>query len=328
MKTLYFTKIIDDESMRKRDCQYFDSSHYHTIVTEDCDGYIQEPDGTQRLLFKLRKGVIAKNLCNQAVDSFSKFAKKLRDNRGTAAGPITKDKIRNYVAEIISHSKHRAKFRRLDGTISKTDIGSLSPSQIVGYFDKKDRNKKGPVKIPCRLTAFTRDNQDKWQAAIPFIQRVDQIFAELVPEHYARQKARAELTPKYVIPDTSFSTITVNYSWRTACHKDKGDYEDGFGNLVVCEDQHNPNDYKGCCFGFPQYGVCINVRGGDFLAANVHEWHCNTEFEPVQEEYISHEPIKNEDTRIRYRNSWNYSRLSFVFYLRHKMADKCQETIE
>ena len=64
-------------------------------------------------------------------------------------------------------------------------------------------------------------------------------------------------------------------------------FEDGFGNLVVIEDPSNKNTFKGCYLGFPQYGVCINVRNNDFLAMNVHEWHCNTEFIPENENVIS-----------------------------------------
>ena len=70
---------------------------------------------------------------------------------------------------------------------------------------------------------------------------------------------------------------------------------EGFGNLVVVEDHENPNTYQGGCLGFPQYGVCVNGRTGDFLAMDVHEWHCNTEF------------ISNNNTDI-----WNFNRLSII----------------
>ncbi len=83
--------------------------------------------------------------------------------------------------------------------------------------------------------------------------------------------------------DTAYSTITLNYDWRTAAHKDKGDLEEGFGNLIVLEKSKSiPSsckDYKGGFLGFPKWGVCIDVRQGDFLAMDVHEWHCNT---PIQ----------------------------------------------
>ena len=35
------------------------------------------------------------------------------------------------------------------------------------------------------------------------------------------------------IPETAFSTITINRNFRTALHRDAGDYKDGFGNLTV-----------------------------------------------------------------------------------------------
>ena len=46
-------------------------------------------------------------------------------------------------------------------------------------------------------------------------------------------------TPEFAIGNTAFSTVTINYSWRTALHKDAGDYMDGFGNLIVIEDTAN-----------------------------------------------------------------------------------------
>ena len=42
---------------------------------------------------------------------------------------------------------------------------------------------------------------------------------------------------------------------------------------MVIEDSENPNKYEGAYTGFPQYGVAANVRTGDFLAMDVHEWH-------------------------------------------------------
>ena len=90
--------------------------------------------------------------------------------------------------------------------------------------------------------------------------------------------------------------MTINHNWRTALHKDSGDFNEGFGNLVVC----SKGKYKGGFTGFPQFGICFDVRDGDFLAMDVHEWHCNTKLEGVKE---------ND----------NYTRMSVVCYLREKM---------
>ena len=101
-------------------------------------------------------------------------------------------------------------------------------------------------------------------------------------------------TPKFVIDDTAFSTVTINYNWRTALHKDAGDLKEGYGNLVVLEE----GKYKGGETGFPQYGVCVDVRQGDFLAMDVHEWHCNTKLVGITKDY---------------------ARVSMVAYLRENM---------
>ena len=73
-------------------------------------------------------------------------------------------------------------------------------------------------------------------------------------------------------------------------------FDKGYGNLMVLEE----GTYKGGYTGFPQYGVAFDVRTGDFLAMDVHEWHCNTK-------------LSGKD----------YSRVSVVAYLREKMI-KCK----
>ena len=52
--------------------------------------------------------------------------------------------------------------------------------------------------------------------------------------------------------------------------------------------------------------VAIDVRDGDFLAMDVHEWHCNTKIHPIDKDY---------------------TRLSLVAYLREKMI-KCKNDVK
>lgn len=318
VKTLYFDKIIIDEDMKQHHGSYFDEDHYNIIVDEDCDGYTS--DG--KLLFKLRKRVIDDHLCYLALQCFEKSAKSLHENRGAAAGELDRNKLRDYVGEFVNPNKFRTKYKSSKTGIEiNRIIANVAPSNIGGYYDKPNRNiPNGPR---CRLTSFTRDNFEKWTEAIPYIQKVDQMFKELIPERHKKQLERARKTPNYVIADTCFSTVTMNYSWRTACHKDAGDYKDGFGNILVCENEDNPFKYRGCYLGFPQFGVCLNVRQGDFCATNVHEWHCNTEFipdfdtEPDFLKLLNKKP--NKDEIIRHNNKWYFNRLSMVFYLRDQM---------
>ena len=127
--------------------------------------------------------------------------------------------------------------------IVKVSLGNISQSNIIGYFDKRDRNfKNSPL---GRTTAFTSQQFDKWSKVIPLIENIDLQFKKLIPKNHAIQYKEAQKT-KFVIGDTAFSTVTINYNWRTALHKDAGDLKQGFGNLVVLEE----GKYEGGSFWF------------------------------------------------------------------------------
>ena len=150
---------------------------------------------------------------------------------------------------------------------------------------------------PARHTKFLEDHPDKWQKIIPLIKDIDKQYKLLFPEHYKKQRAMADKT-KYKIPGTSFTTVTTNVNLQTGVHTDKGDYEKGFGNLVVIE---SGKKYKGGFTGMPQYGVAADVRTGDFLGMDVHQLHGN-------------EPLDGPEGE--------YERLSLVCYLRERIVEK------
>ena len=289
-----------DDFMKSKEGEYFDASHYDKIIDYDCDGYMLK-NGKKTLLFKFRKNVIPKKLCIIGIDNLKKAAMKTHDNRGASAGIIDYKKLNKLplYANDPKQFKEVKKFRimgyrsKKNGKWVNNSFGNLSHSNIIGYFDKRDRN-LGVNAPPCRTTAFTSQQVDKWDKVRPLIKSIDTQFKRLIPDRYKVQYDQAHETPDFVIDDTAFSTITINYNWRTALHKDAGDLKKGFGNLVVLEE----GDYNGGETGFPQYKVAIDVRNGDFLGMNVHEWHCNTKITP-----------KSKD----------YTRLSLVSYLREKM---------
>ena len=139
------------------------------------------------------------------------------------------------------------------------------------FFDNESSNNF--CKLPCRLTHFTRTNFDKYNQGLPFIQHINKLFKRLIPESYQKQLDRANTKPHLKIPKTSFSTVTINRNFRTAMHRDAGDFKEGFGNLTVIE----RGKYHGGYTIFPQFGIGINVRTGDFLAMDVHKYHANSE---------------------------------------------------
>ncbi len=243
------------------------------LIEDDTDGIDL---ATGAILFKYRRNILDHEKMNVAYKSMER-AVAVTEGRGTASG-----------------SSH---FRvRKDGTVGKMLVGNKVEAGLVGYMD---RNGKQPY---CRKTAFTRDYFDKFQAAVPFIQEVDSKFAELIPNRYANQRGRADATNRnYVIKDTAFTTVTINRNFRTAIHQDAGDLREGFGNLSVI----NNGNYKGGYFALPQYGAKINMRTGDLLLVDVHNWHGNTELIQIE----GMEPLQ---------------RISFVMYYRENMINCAQ----
>ena len=311
VRVIETSKIMTDKDISDKEGEYFPESHYNIVVKEDADVYGIDDDGSKKLLLRFRKNVIPKELCKLGMENLKKAAMKKHDNRGAAAGFLDMSKMPKYANDPKQFVK-RSKFR-IHGYISRdtgkhvtNSIGNLSMSNIIGYFDRYDRNIKsvpGNRAPPCRTTAFTSQQVSKWKNVIPLIRVIDRQFKRLIPDRYRIQYQRAHQNP-FVIKYTAFSTLTINYNWRTALHKDAGDLKQGYGNLVVLEDP-GERKYEGGYTGFPQYGVCVDVRDGDFLAMDVHEWHCNTEITPVSEEK-------------------GYSRLSLVAYLREGMI-KCKD---
>lgn len=182
-------------------------------------------------------------------------------------------------------------------------IPTKSKSGILGYYDAtsnfgqlKSKNLKLKSNIKCRETSFNSKHIEKYKECLPIFKKINRIYKKLVPDYYKTQeKAIIKINKKFIIEDTIFTTVTVNNNFRTALHKDSGDLQDGFGNLVICSE----GDYTGGYTLFPQYGVGVDCRNGDFLAMDVHEWHCNSKI------------------------SGSGTRLSLVFYLRQKMLKTC-----
>ena len=153
IKKIIVKKIMSDDEIKLYQGEYFNQSKYHTIVNENCDVYTD----TGKLLLKLRKNVIDHDLGKQTVLALRHAAKKRHENRGAAAGELDRKKLAKYIGELVTPGKFRTRFKsNHSGILSKQATSNLSPSNIIGFFDKPDRNLKGKGS-QCRLTAFNRD---------------------------------------------------------------------------------------------------------------------------------------------------------------------------
>jgi hypothetical protein len=255
---------IMNKKLNNNKGQYF-------IIEDNADVYTVD----NNLLMRFRKNVLKKENITDFYDNVIQFAKTPTHNRGSASG-----------------SKHK----------NINENGNIY-TNIIGYFDTLSPNykkiltqKKIKNFLSVRPTRFLLDYPDKYKKLIPFIKEVDKFYEKLVPDQYIIQRKHANQT-HFKIKGTAFTTITTNVNYQTTVHTDKGDDEEGFGNLTVIEN----GKYSGGETCLPQYGIAVDVRTSDVLYMNVHEAHANL-------------PIHLETP--------DAIRLSIVCYLRKKIWEK------
>ncbi len=195
----------------------------------------------------------------------------------------------------------RKRWKKQDGTLSNTTQGEQVRSAIAGSFD---RNPRFPF---CRQTKVTTQHAERWGACRQLLQEVARHFEREVPKRYAAQLVVAKKThPAYVIPETPFTTVTINNTFAGGYHTDRGDYAPGFGCMTV----FRRGTYRGCELVFPKYGVAVDMRDRDLILFDPHEIHGNVPFfDTVGEERK------------------DLARVSVVYYFREKMTE-CRSPAE
>lgn len=267
--------------------RYVQPGQITEILNHDADVYILERDkqgddkqGNEKLLLRFRKGVLSKENCetfyNNVIDFAYNFA---TSNRGNATG-------NNGVRGVWTNKEVK--------------------SNIIGFFDKwspsqkvRFRNMGISAVLNVRPCYFNVQYPEKFKRLFPLLQEIDHHYAKLVPDQHAKQMRKARSIPAFHIPGTSFTTVTTNVNYRTTAHTDKGDDDEGFGNLVVLE----RGQYTGGETCFPEFGIGVDVREGDVLFMDVHQFHGNLPIKTVR-------PAEGKDEAIR---------LSIVCYLRKQI---------
>ena len=77
------------------------------------------------------------------------------------------------------------------GKLVEQILGNQVSSNIIGYYDKPDRN-LGKGAPPCRLTQFNAKNMEKFEKVIPFLKSIDRQFKKLIPKNHKKQLLRAK----------------------------------------------------------------------------------------------------------------------------------------
>ena len=255
--------VIPDEELTEKQGKIQTDEDYNLLATGPCR--ILKPDGRPLLVYL--PGAIPADLNAAVYPDLTKIRQRT-DNRGLASGS-----------------------RRAKGVGQRTKALAV-PSAIIGYYD----GKASPYH--CRLTAYTARETAGWERVQPLFRFIGQRFAEMVPERYQAQMEVVNRTgPDWVIPGTPFTTITVNNTYPTGVHTDKGDLDAGFSCLAVLR----RGDYSGGILTFPAFRVAVDMKDGDLILMDAHEWHGNTAL-------VKHSP--------------DAERISVVCYYRTEM-EKC-----
>jgi hypothetical protein len=260
-------------------------SEVKLLLTGDADVY--KPSGEPLCL--LRRGAIDPALCEQAREALLATKKYGSGNRANYGGGVARNQVKK------------------DGTLSRStsihdpETGERRAailSSCLGYFERQGG------RFPyCRESSFVGKQAEQWQTILPMIDRAGVVFSTEMPQRYAKQFEVAErVNPAFRIGRTPFTTITVNNNVVGAIHQDKGDYKEGFGIISVVR----RGKYSGGWLVFPEYEVAADLRDGDLIFFNSHDWHGVTKF---------------------YDNDPDFERISIVYYLRTRMTE-CGTPVE
>ncbi len=315
IKVLRLPELIDDKQLDELNGKFIDDKYVKHKIDFDCDIY----DEKDNFILSFRKNKLKNS--QLALDNYKKFARTSR-GRGASAGPV--DPNNNYwkKRQLINTTGYST------GYMVKDKEGEMKPSKMrvnnqvfsnpIGYFDAS--NGLGG-NLPCRLTSFTNQHLKEYVNGLPYIQEISDWYKRLNKEAYQHQLDRANLKPDFKIDKTPFSTFTCNRNFRTALHKDKGDFG-GVACLSVLEE----GEYSGCLFTIPKYGIGIDLRMNDILVCDVHNYHGNTDFYTTPEQDICNKlkgkTIKENREVGTAGIEYDFTRISFVCYLREKMI-KC-----
>ena len=176
---------------------------------------------------------------------------------------------------------------------------------VAGYFGKVGQ-------LPCRMVSWSRDHLEKHKGLFPLCENIRKTYEDVSPDHLELLEERSFYRPQFRLGDTPFSTMTLNYDFRTANHKDKGDFDQVLSTLTIFEDKIN--NYKGFYLGLPDYKIAFDLRDGDTIYFDAHEYHANTECE-----------ILTNDLPIDSMTGNSFAgRMAVVLYLRENLI-KCPD---
>ncbi len=240
---------IDPGAIKK----FAEESDYDILVNETAQ--ILKPDGSH-LVTLVKKALSVEELKNPwaAIRDW----KPETDNRGTSTG----------VKGIFR--------KKQDGTISNTrrvPRGEKVVSGVLGYYDRYART---PY---CRKCAWNEQHPAGWNDMLPLFAKVSETHKQYMPDFYLKQKEIYDKTnADFKIPDSIYTSVTVNKNYRTAYHLDGKNMAEGVSAMLLIRE----GKIKGGYVVFPEYRVAAAMDSGDIVFFDGQaEVHGNTNITPL-----------------------------------------------
>tara|TARA_Y100000593_G_scaffold17150_1_gene34293 strand:+ start:24 stop:908 length:885 start_codon:yes stop_codon:yes gene_type:complete len=239
MKQLKVSRKVSEKESSKFLGLFAEKEHYDLLLDEDV---IVTDKDTGNTICLLKKNAVPNSVCKKSYPS-ARQACSETDNRGTATAKGSR------------HNVIKKDGVRSNTTRTKYNISS----SICGYFDRYPR-------IPyCRMTAFTEYNFEAWADIARLVILTSDVFKKYLPNDYRfMRQAYKKVCKDFRIPDSVFTTTTVNRNWRTAYHRDKKNLTDGFASMLVL----GMGEYQGGYLVLPEYRVALNVYSTDVIVMN------------------------------------------------------------
>lgn len=287
---------------------FYDCDHYTQIIRDNSHGIYENGE----TLFRLIKGAIPEEKREIYKRVIKPVAKSKTKNRGQAAGVCKIEKFPKKAVELCDKNgnpftddkkRFSVYYKQADGKVMNRCQSNGVRCGVAGFFD-------AIAGLPCRKVGWSRDNVDKHEILSELARDIQDNHERYEKDSFDFHKSQSELSPSYLFTDSIYSTMTLNYDFRTACHKDSGDLEGGLSTLTIFEDLKD--NYEGLYIGLPEYKIAFDLRDGDTLMFNAHEFHANTEGRPLTDR-LPIDDLTNDNF---------CGRLSVVCYLRDKLK-KC-----
>ena len=310
MKYIYGKPIETYKKFSVRLGEEFYDDEGYAFCNEDS---IVMDENNELLAIILKNKIKDDKLFDEIYAEYGKYTKIKLDNRGAIAGKIDINKVRK--RGVVKLCKpigqgFRAQYYKSNGEICKRAISNAVASNQFGYTNSMHlhgykyyktnvkKNRKEDFIRKARICRHTRTMKGKGDVIFPLIKKLEDIYEEYLPNVFKKQKELAQTISSWIMNDGVFSTVSIQNNFQTMCHIDNQNYSKGY-NVLVIDERHGKRKY-GFNLLFPRYKLSVNLVKGDVVIFQSAEYHCNTKFEGIRDDY---------------------ERISYVFYLKQKLLD-------